>query len=245
MEWRVGHPGQARVYFTIVKAGDEKKLRLATKTSLTRYLNGAPLQPGSVTCGDHRAATCSGCKSLAKCGGECAVQGSACVLDPTNAYRIANPLWSEGNYLREDHRYEKYFIASSGSTCKRKDATNDATEGLFRGTLLAKNNAKIIKRPLPYNCKDGLDAVTRDKNSPETGKGCLECELKQFEYHAKYKTKDERAAYLSEQFPWIVSVSAYAITSPTPHDTGFDISTMRIPASVGSGNFVMQYLWMR
>jgi len=105
MEWRVGHPGQARVYFTIVKAVDEKKLRLATKTSLTRYLKGAPLQPDSVTCGDHRAATCSGCKSLAKCGGECTVQGGACVLDPTNAYRIANPLHTEGNYLREDHRY--------------------------------------------------------------------------------------------------------------------------------------------
>ena len=111
--------------------------------------------------------------------------------------------------------------------------------------MLAKNNAKIIKRPLPYNCKDGLDSVTRDRNSPATGKGCLECDLKQFEYHAKYKTNDDRAAYRSVQFPWIVSVSAYAITSPTPHDTGFDISTMRIPASVGSGNFVMQYLWMR
>jgi len=155
---------------------------------------------------------------------------------------MENAIYPEGNYL-DGIDFDKRFM-STGSGCRRPQG-DSAAEGGFRGVKLAKDDVRNIRRPLPYNCVDGDFIIpASDPKKPSLGKGCRECaNAAQWMYHDKHTTQDDRAAYNSTKYPWIVSVSAYKISSPGPHDVGFDIAQMKIPASAGSGNFIMQYNW--
>lgn len=209
------------------------------------YLARAPGQLGDVTCGTHRAATCGACKT-GRCSGECVLSGGTCTKDSTNTYIKANPLHAEGNYLTGP-AFDKYFIRTgTDSKCVRRD-DGGVAEAEWRGTKIPDGDPRIIERPAPYNCADGLDAVTRDRSGPKQGKECRACGYEQWAYKADKKTyrsfADQARAYISAKYPWIISVSAYNIMSPSPHDKGFDISTLTIPASVGAGNFIMHYKW--
>ena len=121
VEWRVGHPMQNLVFLTVVKAGDEAKLSLASNSALTDYLRRAPGQAGDVTCGDHRAATCGACKA-GRCSGECVLSGSTCTKDSTNAYLTANPLHAEGNYLTGAVRCIFFYRYISRESCSQFDS---------------------------------------------------------------------------------------------------------------------------
>ena len=240
-EWRVAHPG-SRVMFTLVRAKDEAKLSMASRSALDDYLIRAPSTAAraknGITCGNHRAATCSACKT-GKCGGECVLVAGKCVEDPANAYRLENAAYREGRYM-DDDMFEKRFI-STGSGCSRPQGDSEL-EGGWRGVKLERSDARNIYRPAPYNCQDGYKIPSAAKGS--TGHNCQECsELRQWVYHDKHVTVDDRAGYNSSKYPWIVSVSAYKIASPGPHDVGCDIAKLTVPASLGAGNYILQYSW--
>ena len=240
-EWRVAHPG-SRVMFTLIRAKDEAMLSMASRSALDDYLAGAPSTAAraknGITCGSHRAAACSACKT-GKCGGECVLVAGQCVEDPANAYRLENAAYPEGRYM-DDDMFEKRFI-STGSGCSRPQGDSDG-EGGWRGVKLERSDARNIYRPAPYNCQDGYKIPTAAGGSK--GHNCQECSsLRQWVYHDKHVTVDDRAGYNSSKYPWIVSVSAYKIASPGPHDVGCDIAKLTVPASLGAGNYILQYSW--
>ena len=255
MEWVIAHAG-SRAYMTLVRAEDEAKLNLATKSTLSDYLNRAPSTAATaamgITCGDHRAASCAGCKT-GKCDGECIFVSGACIEDPTNQYRRDNPAYPEGNYL-EGIEFDKRYVSTGETnnirvrkglpinTCAYPTGEYDDTEAAKRGLIpLAKDDPRNLRRPGPYNCEDGqFRQNSRDNTGPSTGKLCRECNVLQ-QYVYKELKHDQRAGYNSTKYPWIVSTTAVMLQ--TVSTAAFDMIKHKVPASAGPGNFVMQWAW--
>jgi hypothetical protein len=249
MEWVIAHAG-SRAYMTLVRAEDEAKLNLATKSTLSDYLNRAPSTSATtamgITCGDHRAASCSACKT-GKCEGECVFVGGACVEDPTNQYRRDNPAYPEGKYL-DGIEFDKRYVSTGwgwgqkGANCAYPTGEYNDADAAKRGLIpLAKDDPRNIRRPGPYNCDDGqFTQNSRDRTGPRTGKLCRECNvLKQYVY--KEVKHDQRAGYNSTKYPWIVSTTAVKLQ--TVNSAAFDMVKHKVPASAGPGNFIMQWAW--
>jgi hypothetical protein len=233
VEYQIGHPDQpVRSYLTLVRGADEDMLKLVSNNVLDDYINGAPLQPGSVTCGSHRAKTCGECSAILGCFGECAADATgACELDPTQAYRAANPLYAEGNYYHGHGKYEKHHLREHGS-----QAEADASDAGFGRIKIEPGHAAYIERPVSYVC-NGMG----DWNLPADRKSCVGPILTQWLYPAALREDDDRAAYNSSKYPWILSVTADRIKG----DEGgwADTTLIKIPASHGPGAYVVNYHW--
>lgn len=199
---------------------------------LDDYINGAPLQPGSVTCGSHRAATCSECSAILGCFGECAASAAGvCELDATNAYRIANPLYAEGNYYYGDPKYEKHHMRFHGS-----QAEADASDAGFGRIKIEPGHAAFIERPVSYACN-----LMGDWNLPADRKSCPVPISTQWLYPAVLREEDDRTAYHSAKYPWILSVTAERIKGD--EGGGPDTTLIKIPASHGPGGYLLNYHW--
>ena len=217
VEWRVAHPKQGAAVFVFLRAEDEKKIRLITKSTAYDYLNRAPstsaMVKRGVCCGTHRAASCSECKS-GRCSGECTLVSGVCALDPTNSYRNENPPYAEGQYMDNDN-FEKRFAATVGSWCIKQEG---GKEGPKHGVELAANDPRQIRRPRTYNCDFGKIVKTSHKRYRSARKNCPQCPMKQFAYYADKVVNDERAGYNSSKYPYIISVAKYTLFSTVrPH----------------------------
>ena len=62
-------------------------------------------------------------------------------------------------------------------------------------------------------------------------------------YRSEHRVGDQRAAYSSKKYPWILQVSAFVIVSPTPHDVGFDTALIKLPRSLPAGEYIAHYRW--
>lgn len=54
-------------------------------------------------------------------------------------------------------------------------------------------------------------------------------------------SRDERARYRSEKYPWIIAVHKFAMEYDFPEAA--DVSLVEIPEDEGTGDFIVQYLW--
>lgn len=58
---------------------------------------------------------------------------------------------------------------------------------------------------------------------------------------AQYTQNDKRVMYTNAKYPWIISMHRFRLQEDKPDE--MDLAFMEIPTSMGSGKFVIQYMW--